>query len=254
LQSIEYPRLETVTIGHLLSMRAGLESTSFQNYGRWVTSRDWVRHALARPFVAEPGGRMIYSTGNTHLLSAILTRATGTSTWAFARRRLAEPLGMDLPRWQRDPQGIYFGGNNMMMRPRDMLRLGELYRNGGRHEGRQIVPEEWVRASWTPRTVSPWNGHRYGYGCWVRRVRGHSAYFAWGYGGQYIFVLPELDLTVVMTSDPTGRARGYRSRLHSLLAYRIIPALKPAEVSGSTPPLRPLPAELLRHPELGAAA
>jgi CubicO group peptidase (beta-lactamase class C family) len=79
------PRLARVTIGDLLSMQAGLERTSGENYGRWVSSSNWIRFALARPFVADPGTAMLYSTGSTHLLSAALTRATGRSTLANAR-------------------------------------------------------------------------------------------------------------------------------------------------------------------------
>ncbi len=202
------PRLHRITIGDLLSMRAGLESTSFENYGAWVTSRNWVRSALARPFVDEPGGRMLYSTGNSHLLSALLTRATGMDTWTYARAKLAEPLGIELPRWIRDPQGVYFGGNDMLMRPRDLVRIGELYRNGGLWQGRQLVPREWVEQSLAVRTTSPWNGNGYGYGWWkwTRRLAGHDAHFAWGYGGQYLFIVPSLELTIVATSDPAPRA------------------------------------------------
>ena len=71
-------------------MRSGLESTSNRNYGAWVQSRNWVRYALDRPLLAEPGTDMDYSTGNTHLLSAILTKATGKSTWQFAQEALAQ--------------------------------------------------------------------------------------------------------------------------------------------------------------------
>ena len=123
-------------------MRTGLETTSFDNYGDWVTSRNWVRDALRRPMVAERGasGPMIYSTGSTHLLSAILTRVTGSSTHRYAERVLARPLGIPLRAWTRDPQGIYFGGNEMRMKPRDMLTFGEMYRNGGVHQGVRVVP------------------------------------------------------------------------------------------------------------------
>ena len=89
---------------------------------------------------------MIYSTGNTHVLSAILTKATGKSTWQFAQEALATPLGFSLPQWARDPQGIYFGGNEMTMTPRQMLALGELYRNGGQLNGRQILSKTLHRA------------------------------------------------------------------------------------------------------------
>ncbi|MFW5926374.1 MAG: serine hydrolase domain-containing protein, partial [Myxococcota bacterium] len=69
------PRKARITIGHLLSMRSGLERTSGRGYGRWVATSNWVRHAIRQPMTDPPGDRMMYSTGNTHLLSAILTRA-----------------------------------------------------------------------------------------------------------------------------------------------------------------------------------
>ncbi len=189
------------------------------------TSRDWVGYALGRPLVAEPGTRRIYSTGNSHLLSAILTRSTGQSTWAYARDRLSEPLGMQLPRWPTDPQGIFFGGNEMRMTPRAMVRFGELYRNGGRHEGRQVIPEDWVRVSLEPRAGARGRGEQYGYGWFLTSVRGHPMFYAWGYGGQFIFVIPDLELTVVTTSDPdVERERDHLRSVRALLADWIVPA------------------------------
>ena len=140
LQSPADSAKRAITLEDLLTMRSGLESTSNRNYGAWVQSRNWVRHALAKPLVAEPGSEMIYSTGNSHLLSAILTKATGKSTWQFAQEALAKPLGFNLAQWPRDPQGIYFGGNDMLMTPRQMLTFGEMYLHGGRVGATQIVP------------------------------------------------------------------------------------------------------------------
>jgi CubicO group peptidase (beta-lactamase class C family) len=219
------PRKRAITVGNLLSMQSGLERTSGPGYGAWVTSRDWVRHALVRPMVEDPGGRMLYSTGNTHLLSAILTEATGRSTWAYARDVLAEPLGIRLPQWPTDPQGIYFGGNEMRLTPRAMVRFGELYRNGGRYGGRQVVPEAWVRASLVPRTRSPWSGDEYGYGWFLSTAGGHPMFYAWGYGGQFIFVVPELRLTVVTTSDPDLPREGdHLDEIRRILRTLIVPA------------------------------
>lgn len=216
-----------ITIADLLSMRAGLESTSFHGYGRWVTSANWVRSALARPIIAPRGGPMIYSTGNTHLLSAILTKATGMSTWAYARRKLGGPLGIDIPRWPRDPQGIYFGGNDMRLTPRAMVAIGELYRNGGRVGRRQVVPEGWVDTSFVVRTHSPFNGHGYGWGWWTRHALDYRVNFAWGYGGQFIFIIPALRSTVVMTSDAEGRREwGYLDDLHEVIDAYVIPVLE----------------------------
>jgi CubicO group peptidase (beta-lactamase class C family) len=190
-----------------------------------VASANWVRFAIQRPFVDEPGGRMLYSTGSTHILSAVLTRATGMSTLAYARMKLARPLGITLAPWTRDPQGVYFGGNEMRLRPLDMLAIGEMYRNGGRHDGTQVMPEAWIRDSWTQRTSSPLNGHGYGLGWWMRKSGAHDVYFAWGYGGQYIFIVPDLELTVVTTSDAVSPREGDHNRqIHRLLDDLIIPA------------------------------
>jgi CubicO group peptidase (beta-lactamase class C family) len=215
-----------ITVSQLLSMRAGLQSTSFDQYGSWVTSRNWVTNALQRPTIAPPGGEMIYSTGSSHLLSAILTRASGTSTHRYAQRHLFEPLGVELRQWQTDPQGIYFGGNEMYLRPREMLMLGTLYLNRGLVGKRQVIPAAWIDSSWTERTSSPWNGHRYGYGWWTRTSQLHTVRFAWGYGGQFIFVVPELQLVVVTTSDAESRREGSHTwTLHRLLDDHIIPAV-----------------------------
>jgi CubicO group peptidase (beta-lactamase class C family) len=220
-------------------MRTGLESTSFWNYGRWVTSRNWVRYALAQPVIAPRGsaGPMIYSTGSTHLLSAIITRATGMSTYRYAERYLAAPLGIRLRGWTTDPQGIYFGGNDMRMTPRDMLALGRLYLAGGRAQAgapgmyRQVLPRTWVDSSWVARTRSDWSGHEYGYGWWIRSAWSpngrHPVYYAWGYGGQFIFVVPSVELVVVATSDAEVRSReqGHLEAVHALLDQEIIPAV-----------------------------
>lgn len=219
------PLLSELNVGHLLSMQSGLERTSGNNYGSWVVSPNWVRDALGRPFVDEPGGRMLYSTGNTHLLSAMLTRASGSDTYQLAQDWLAEPLGISIPRWQTDPQGIYFGGNNMLMSPRDMAAFGELYRLGGMVDGQRVLSEDWIEQSWTPRTVSPWSGEQYGYGWFISEAGGYPVRYAWGYGGQMIYVLPDLGLTVVMTSNAnTERGSTHINELHELLEEGIVPA------------------------------
>ncbi|WP_083671975.1 serine hydrolase domain-containing protein [Sphingomonas montana] len=219
------PRLARLTVGNLLSMQAGLERTSGENYGRWVSSPNWVRFALSRPFVDQPGGGMLYSTGNTHLLSAMLTRASGRSTYQLAQDWLARPLGVAIPAWPRDAQGVYFGGNDMLMSPRALARFGELYRLGGVAGGRRVLPATWIERSWTPRTVSPWSGGRYGYGWFLGEAGGHPVRFAWGYGGQMVYVVPDLGLTVVMTSNSNGaRDTGHIAALHALLADGIVRA------------------------------
>jgi CubicO group peptidase (beta-lactamase class C family) len=229
LAAPEDQRKRAITIEDLLTMRSGLETTSFYNYDEWVRSRNWVRYALSRPMIGEPGGEMIYSTGSFHLLSAILTRVTGMSTCQYATRYLARPLGVTLAQWQQDPQGIYFGGNDMYLTPRAMLAFGNLYlRHGRSSDGRQIVPGWWVDSSFVRRTRSAWSGNDYGYGWWSRQLGGQDTHFAWGYGGQMIFVVPSLELTVVMTSDPESRSRegDHLDALYDLMDRYIVPAAR----------------------------
>ncbi|WP_337243747.1 serine hydrolase [Luteimonas sp. gir] len=213
------PRMAQVTIGHLLSMQAGLRPTSGRQYGAWVAQRDWVRAALAQPFVDAPGGGMLYSTGSTHLLSAILVQVSGKPTLQLAREWLEPQAGFSIASWDRDPQGIHFGGNQMAMTPRSLLAFGELYRNHGRSAaGAQLVPGTWIAQSWQPRTRSIYTGDGYGYGWFARRVGGHEVRYAWGHGGQMLFIVPTLALTVVMTSDErTPAGSGHLADLLVLL-------------------------------------
>ncbi|WP_316015047.1 serine hydrolase [Roseobacter sp. HKCCA0434] len=217
------PRVADITLEDLVTLRAGLERTSGANYGAWVSSPNWVADALGREMVADPGSRFLYSTGTTHVLGAALAEASGETLLTLARRWLAEPLGIEIPAWTRDPQGYYLGGNDMALTPRAMLAFGEMYRAGGG----DVLPADWIEASWTPRTRSPFSRHQYGYGWFLAQARGHRVAYARGYGGQMIYVVPDLALTVAITSDPTRPARsgGYGGVLNRLLADTIIPAI-----------------------------
>ena len=252
------PRVSLVTLDHLMGMRAGLERTSGRfNYGPWVASRDWVGFALSRPFTEEPGSTFQYSTGNTHLLSAILTDAAGKSTWDLAREWLGKPLGIEVPPWTRDPQGIYFGGNEMALSPRALFRFAEMYRQGGVWNGVRVVPAEWIEASWTPKG-SDRRGNGYGYGWFVAEAYGRRVYFGWGFGGQMLYVVPSLGLTVIATSDSGTRSvdDGYICQLHDLLVNGFMLAamdrdetipFAPVEICG--PPLDD-PQPMLRQTEV----
>ena len=220
------PRLSEVTIGNLLSMQAGLGRTSGPNYGEWVNSDNWVDYALSQPFVAKPGGPMLYSTGSYHILSAALTEAAGRSTLELTREWLGNPLNIRIRPWTRDPQGIYFGGNNMHLSPLALLQIGELYRNNGLHEGKRVIPEDWIESSWQPRGNSKYTGDGYGYGWFITELAGYDTYYGRGYGGQMLYVVPELKMTVVMTSDPTPPSSPYFMReLDRLLVEFVIPAV-----------------------------
>jgi len=203
------PRVASITFSNLLTMQAGLQRTSGRNYGNWVASANWVENALSRPLVAKPGTRMLYSTGSYHVLGAIMTELTGQSLLSLARARLGRPLGIAIPGWTRDPQGRYLGGNEMALTLPAMIQFGELYRNGGRTGKKQVLSQDWVKRSLQPATRSFFTGLFYGYGWFLGTSNSVNYALARGYGGQIICIVPELAMTIAITSDPNQPARSY---------------------------------------------
>lgn len=223
------PAVRMLTVRHLLGMRAGLGRTSGRNYGAWVTSRDWIGYALSRPMDDVPGGGMLYSTGTSHILGAVLARASGRTLQQLAQAWLGDPLGFRVPDWPRDPQGLHFGGNDMLLSPRALLTFGECCRQGGRHDGQQVIPEAFLREAWVPQVRSAWSGQMYGLGWWIADAGGQRVVFAWGYGGQMVYLLPDLGVTVVMTAAAdVPRVPGQVQAMHGLLVQDILPVFQGA--------------------------
>lgn len=222
------PKVATITVEDLVTMQAGLERTSGRNYGGWVSSSNWVANALSRPMVAEPGSGMLYSTGSYHVLGAVLSEVSGQSLLSLARARLGRPLGINIPAWTTDPQGRFLGGNEMALTPQAMVRFGQMYLDGGRAGDTQVVSRDWVARSLRPVTQSVFSGLGYGYGWFLGSSGGTSYALARGYGGQIICIVPDLELTVAITSDPTRPARsgGYFGDLLGLIEGAILPAAR----------------------------
>lgn len=219
---------ENITIKDLLTMRSGLETTSFHNYGRWVVSDNWVEFALDQPFEEEPGGDMVYSTGTSHLLSVIITKAAGMNTKAYAREYLFGPMGIQIGGWDRDPQGYYMGGNNMALSPAGMLKIGQMVLSEGTYQDQRILSAEWLNDSFQTYTRSNFNPYDYGYMWWKKPVGKFQVHFAWGYGGQYIFMVPSLNAVIILTGDlqNASQSRSYKEPVFSLLRESILPFLE----------------------------
>jgi hypothetical protein len=162
-------------------------------------SKDWLQFMLDLPMLAEPGSKFEYCSGGIHLLSGIISQTTGSSALEFARRELFQPLGIEDVIWPSDPQGVSHGWGDLHLRPRDMAKIGYLWLNQGRWEGRQIVPAEWMQAA-THAHSHPGRGNvEYGYGFWVYPQRNPIEYEALGRGGQRITVTPAENRIVVFT-------------------------------------------------------
>ena len=219
---------ESITIKNLLTMKAGLRSTSSRNYGAWVISDNWIEYALEQDFVAEIDGKMVYSTGSSHLLSVIISKATRMSTKEFAEKYLFGPMNIRVGGWDKDPQGYYMGGNNLALKPSDMVKIGQLILDSGIYKEEQLVTEEWIKDSFKTYTISNYNPFGYGYQWWNQKIGGYQTFFAWGNGGQYIFVISEIEAVIVITSSTlkTTPRRGYMDTIFPLLGEKIIPFLE----------------------------
>ncbi len=244
------PAVKATTLRQVLTMTGGMTNEVANNLPTFMKHDDWTAGVLAD---ADPSlaGTFQYSNGSAHLLSAILERATGTSVIDYARSKLFDPLGIDsapafeplaVPKnvtaylaatfaWPVDPQDRQTGWALLTLRPRDMAKIGELYRAGGRWQGRQVIPAAWVKRSTTGQVQASGAGEAYGYLWWVGTSAGQAAYRAVGFGGQLIEVVPGRGLVVAVSSrvnlsDPSDQGVTYPD-LAALVDTVIAPALAP---------------------------
>jgi CubicO group peptidase (beta-lactamase class C family) len=190
----------TVKVRDLLTMTSGSRWDEDTTETQIQQTPDWVAATLKLPTAARPSTRFNYSTGDSHLSSAVLTSATQATACEFIHQYLLAPLGVVAEHWGRDPQGYFSGGYNFYVTPRELAKFGLLYLHNGRWNGRQLVPAAWVQASMTNQ-VDAGAPFSYGYDFWLRDIAGHHVAMAWGFGGQMIYIIKDLDLVVVMTTN-----------------------------------------------------
>jgi len=224
---LDDPRLLDLRLRHLLTMTHGLawkenESERFLN-----RSRDWVADILSLPMSNEPGALFHYSTGASHVMSAVLTEATGMSVCEFAHRYLFEPLGIEAEFWGVDPKGYFTGGHSVSMTARELARFGQLFLQEGRWQGEQALPGWWVVASTSPQIDIGNDYAGYGYYWWLNRIAGYDMFSALGAAGQILHVIPELELLLVTTHSFAGNPRDYAEEAESyqFLWNDLIPAI-----------------------------
>ena len=195
---------EAITIEHLLTMTSGLP-WSQSEYPDLESSPDWVQWLLDRSMQYAPGEEWVYNSGGSHLLSAIVSEASGMNTTEFADQYLFAPLNITRGEWPDDPQGHAMGARNLHLRARDMAKFGYLYLREGVWEGQVIVPSSWVHTSTTSIiTFIPGDplSDGYGYQWWTFPTIGEiGGYSAIGLLDQHIWVIPCQDLVVVITAN-----------------------------------------------------
>jgi CubicO group peptidase (beta-lactamase class C family) len=215
------PPVASITLRQLLTMTSGLPpDDEFYTAVLSNGQQDWVHEILARGPTGPPGSFQ-YSSAGSHLLSAILSEATGRSALDYAREKLFDPLGIstrpatevtaapgqgdDYERagftWPTDPQGRHIGGGGQKLTARDMVRFGQLWLQDGRWGDRRLVPAAWIQAARTDHVpVSHPAADAYGYHVWLGTADGHEALFAFGFAGQLIEIVPDLGLVMAVLS------------------------------------------------------
>jgi CubicO group peptidase (beta-lactamase class C family) len=223
------PRLHRATLADLLTMRLGIEwhetdrpLDSTNTTARLEWSADWVQFTLDQPMNAAPGATWVYNSGGSHLMSAVVRRATGLTIDAYAAAHLFEPLGITEYHWKREPRGLPDTEGGLYLEAAQLAKIGYLYLHDGVWDGARILPTGWVDSA-TARRVNGLGNGAWGYGYqWWRLDRGDTAVWAGlGFGGQYLLVLPQHDIVAVVNSWNVfgGRVRDLLDRvLDALIA------------------------------------
>lgn len=224
-------RKRAITVRHLLNMSSGLAcddwtDSSPGNEERMYGKPDWMKFILDLPTLYDPGTVSSYCTGGVVVLGYAISRRSGMGLDQYADTWLFGPLGIREVQWRRAPDGSATGGGGLRLRPRDAAKLGQLYLSGGTWNGARIVPAAWVEESQRIFTTIGRDG--YGFLWWKRTFR-HStgavdAYFTSGNGGNYIFVLPTLDLVVVFTGSNYNSPRG--DQPFAIMTTGVLPAVR----------------------------
>lgn len=201
-------RKRAMTLRHLLTMSSGLDWNEDLPYAdprnaasAMEATRDWVAYVIDRPMAYDPGTHFAYSSGVSELLAHIFRKETGQDLEDYARNHLFVPLGIHEYHWKRSPLGEVDSEGGLFLPDYELAKIGELYRHLGMWHGDSLISAEWVRDSVTPR-ADPGGGFRYGYQWWLVPY-GDESRRAWsglGFGGQYVFVMPEDGLVVVTTA------------------------------------------------------
>jgi CubicO group peptidase (beta-lactamase class C family) len=191
---------KSITVQNLLNMTSGLDWTPGDSLTETRRSPDWVQYILDLRMARPPGAKFQYNNGNSHLLSAILTKISGSSALDYAQKRLFQPLGITDVAWNSDPQGNSYGGDGLYLQPRDMAKIGYLYLRNGIWDGDQIIPAGWIDRA----THASIDAHmssapdlRYSNLFWA--IPNKTIYSAWGRHGQFIIVMPASDIVAVIT-------------------------------------------------------
>ncbi len=203
-----------ITLRHLLNMRSGLDCDDWDSGSpgheeKMYDSRDWIRFMLDLRMASPPDTRTRYCTGGVVLLGQVVSLRSGMTLDAYAQQWLLGPLNIQQSEWRIGPDGKATGGTGFGLRPRDAAKLGALFADDGSWNGARVIPESWALLART--SPVSFATERYGY-LWWKRTFAHrdgpvEAMYSAGNGGNYIFIVPSLELVVAFTGSNYSNPR-----------------------------------------------
>ena len=204
--TLEDARKKKIRITDLLNQTSGLSWKGYLEHEDWQKSPDQIGYVLQKKMEADPGTVYNYNSGATHLLSVILTKATGKSTLDFAKEYLFEPLAISTPQWELRNDGYHDGsGLGLSMKGKDLLSIGQLLMQNGQWNGQQILSPNWLSKMFDASHKSPtrWGIRKSTHGyCWYQgTVNGTLVNYGMGYGGQFIILVPSKELVMVANHE-----------------------------------------------------
>lgn len=195
--------LSRLTIHHLLTLSLGQDKRYLMMGQReLLEEEDWIRFCLNQPFSNEKVDAFLYSNVGPYLAGRLIEKVTHQDLSCFLKPRLFEPLAISDVHWEKDPTGHTFGAGGIVLYPEDFKKVAQLYLNDGRWQGKQILPKNWVRYSYTKHISvdqpDDYSTH-YGYGLWINER--DQTYRADGAFGQLAVVYPQKEKAIVLTSE-----------------------------------------------------
>jgi CubicO group peptidase (beta-lactamase class C family) len=219
-----------VTLRQILSGRSGLAFDPMQ-FGQLAGAKPLVRYALGRPGVPVVPPGWSYNDAMVALIAPILARAQGADLSVLAARQLFDAMGIERFEWRRDRDGNPLAPAGLVMRTRDLLKIAAVMMEGGRWRGTQVLPESWAKESLTPLGPATWRAGPvtevgYGFLWFTGSLHGHRVAWAWGYGGQFSLLAPELKLAVATaaTSPPPSALREQTDAVMTLVGRMVAAA------------------------------
>jgi CubicO group peptidase (beta-lactamase class C family) len=199
-------------------------------FGDFIYASNQLLYVLNKQFIHPPGTVFDYSDGAAHLISVIISEATGMSASEFANVHLFEPMGIDERFWYEDNQGYTYGGAGLCIGPHDMIKFGNMILNNGEYNGNRIVSSEWLNAATSihisTNNLLPYLTD-YGYYWWKGSILGHEFSMAMGYGGQFIVIVPNLNVVASATCEFRGLSEISGQNWNSIIdviSNNVIPA------------------------------